>query len=145
VVARVHERIRWRRGNFTHQESRRLVNQYDLLAGEDLSVPNLMANHWRAKSMHDAAWSQFADLPACKAAWAGRRYVAVDPAHTSQTCSRSGWRNPALTPSDRVFHRLNPARPECRLVLDRDSNAAWNILARGRDILALGRQCLPSG
>jgi putative transposase len=138
MVARVHERIRWRRSNFAHQESRKLVNQYDLLAVEDLSVRNMVRNHALTKSIHDAAWTQFAHLLACKAAWAGRRWVAVDPTHTSQTCSSCGWRNPALTLADRVFHCLNPARPDCRLVLNRDRNAAWKILVRGKEQLALG-------
>jgi putative transposase len=84
VVARVHGRIRRRRSDFTHQESRRLVNQYDVIAVEDLSVRNLMANQRLAKSIADAAWTQFTRLLSCKAAWAGRRYVAVDPsAHES--------------------------------------------------------------
>jgi putative transposase len=138
VVARVHERIRWRRGNFTHQQSRELVNHFDLLAVEDLSVRNMVRNHALAKSIQDAAWSQFARLLAYKAAWAGRRWVAVDPAHTSQECSGCGWHNPDLTLADRVFHCLNPARPDCQLVLDRDRNAARNILARGRALLAVG-------
>jgi putative transposase len=139
VVARTHERIRWRRSDFTHQQSRRLVNQYDVIAVEDLSVRQMMANHRLAKSIADAAWTQFTALIACKAAWAGRRCVAVDPALTSQTCSWCGWRDTTLTLADRVFHCLNPARPDCRLVLDRDRNAAWNILARGREtVRALG-------
>jgi putative transposase len=139
VVARTHERIRWRRTNFAHQQSRRLVDSYDVLAVEDLSVRNMVRNHALAKSIQDAAWTQFADFLACKAAWASRRYVAVNPARTSQDCSRCGWRNPDLTLADRVFHCLNPARPDCRLVLDRDRNAALNILARGRQaVTALG-------
>jgi len=145
VVARTHERIRWRRGNFTHQQSRTLVNHFDFLAVEDLSVRALMANHRLAKSIGDAAWTQFAAMLRYKAEWAGRAYIAVDPRHTSQTCSGCGWRNTALTLADRVFHCLNPARPDCRLVLDRDRNAARNILARGKAVVALGRQCLPSG
>jgi putative transposase len=138
VVARVHERIRWRRSDFTHRESRRLVNHYDCIAVEDLSVRNMVCNPALAKSIHDAAWTQFSDLLACKAAWAGGRWVAVDPRHTSQTCSGCGWRAPDLTLSDRVFRCLNPARPDCRLVLDRDRNAARNILTRGKAALALG-------
>ena len=96
VVARVHERTRWRRGDFTHQHSRRIVNQFDLIAVEDLSVNRMVHNHCLAKSIHDAAWSQFADLLSYKAAWAGRRYVAVNPAYTSQDCSQCGHRKTAL-------------------------------------------------
>jgi putative transposase len=145
IVARVHERIRWRRGDFAHQESRRLVDRYDFLAVEDLSVRNMVQNHALAKSIHDAAWTAFAALLRSKAEWAGRACVAVDPKHTSQTCSACGWRNPDLTLDDRVFHCLDPARPDCGLALDRDRNAARNILARGKALVALGRQCLPSG
>ena len=92
------------------------------------------ANHALAKSIHDAAWTQFAALLACKAAWAGRRYVAVDPAYTSQDCSGCGQRNPDLTLADRIYH----CPRDCGLVLDRDRNAARNILARGKALVALG-------
>jgi putative transposase len=145
VVARTHERIRWRRDNFTHQESHRLVNQYDIIAVEDLSVRNMMANHAFAKSIGDAAWTQFAAMLLYKAEWASRAFIAVDPKHRSQTCSGCGWRNTALTLADRTFHCANPDRPDCGVVLDRDRNAALNTLARGREAMALGRQCLPSG
>jgi len=148
VVARVHERIRARRSDFAHQESRSLINRFDFIAVEDLSVRSMVRNHALAKSIHDAAWTAFAALLRSKAEWAGRACVAVDPKHTSQTCSGCGWRNPNLTLDDRVFHCLNPARPDCRLVLDRDRNAAFNIVVRGKELatgVALGRQCLPSG
>jgi putative transposase len=131
VVARVHERIRWRRGDFTNQHSRRIVNQFDVIAVEDLAVKRMTRNHCLAKSIYDAAWSQFAALLACKAAWAGRKYVAVNPAYTSQDCSGYGHRQP-LSLSNRTY-----TCPCCGLVLDRDLNAAKNILA-------LGQQCLAS-
>jgi putative transposase len=131
VVARTHERIRWRRSNFTHQASRRLANQYDLLAVEDLSVRRIMANHILAKSIADAAWRQFLALIACKAAWAGRRFSAVNPAYTSQDCSGCGARKSDLTLDERVYHC-----PSCGLTMDRDRNAALNVLARGRACLA---------
>jgi putative transposase len=127
VLAQIHERIRWRRSNFAHQASRQLVDIYDVLAVEDLSVRKMVKNHALAKSIHDAAWTQFAAVLRYKAEWAGRRYVPVDPKHTSTSCSACGSLNPALTLADRVFHCLNPARPDRRLVLDRDRNAARNI------------------
>jgi putative transposase len=102
AVARVHERIAWRRGDFAHQHSRRTVSQFDLIAVEDLSVNRMTHNHCLAKSIHDAAWSQFASLLAYKAAWAGRRFVAVNPAYTSQDCSGCGHRQP-LSLSDRTY------------------------------------------
>jgi putative transposase len=56
------------------------VNQFGLIAVEDLSVNRMVHTHCLAKSIHDAAWSQFASLLSSKAAWAGRSFVAVNPA-----------------------------------------------------------------
>ena len=131
IVARAHERVAWRRGDFAHQHSRRIVDVCDLIAVEDLSVNRMTHDHRLAKSIHDAAWTQFAALLANTAAWAGRRYVAVNPAYTSQECSGCGHRR-TLSLADRAY-----ACTCCGLVLDRDLNAA-------RNILALGRQCLAS-
>jgi putative transposase len=130
VVARVHERTRWRRSDFSHQHGRRIVNQFDLIAVEDLSVKRMTHNHCLAKSIHDAAWSQFTALLAYKAAWAGRQYVAVNPAYTSQDCSRCGHRQ-TLSLADRIS-----TCPCCGLVLDRDLNASLNILRLGQQSLA---------
>ncbi len=133
VVARVHERIAWRRSDFAHQHSRRIVNAFDLIAVEDLSVNRMTHNHCLAKSIHDAAWSQFAALIAYKAAWAGRQYVAVNPAYTSQDCSSCGHRQP-LSLAD-LANRTYTC-PCCGLVLDRDYNASLNILRLGQQSLA---------
>jgi putative transposase len=137
IVARVHERIRWRRSDFAHQESRKLVNRFDFLAVEELSVRRMMANHTLTKSIHDAAWTLFAALLRSKAEWAGRACVAVDPAYTSQDCSNCGHRKTDPTLADRTY-----TCAQCGLVMDRDRNAARNILARGIALMALGRQCL---
>ena len=130
VVARVHERITWRRSDFAHQHGRRIANTFDLIAVEDLSVNRMTHNHCLAKSIHDAAWSQFTSLLSYKAAWAGRKYVAVNPAYTSQDCSRCGHRH-ALSLSDRTY-----TCPCCGVVLDRDLNASKNILRVGQHSLA---------
>jgi putative transposase len=130
VAARVHERIAWRRGDFAHQHSRRIVNQFDLIAVEDLSVNRTTHHQCLAKSIQDAAWSQFTTLLAYKAAWAGRQYVAVNPAYTSQDCSRCGHRQ-TLSLADRLY-----TCPCCGLVLDRDLNASRNMLRLGQQSLA---------
>ncbi len=131
IVARVHERIRHRRTNFAHQESRRLVNRCAVMAIDDLSVNRMGHHHYLAKSMHDAAWSQFATFLAYKAAWAGRAFVAVNPAYTSQDCSGCGHRQ-KKTLAERVHQCAC-----CGLTLDRDHNAAFNILTLGQQ--SLGR------
>jgi putative transposase len=134
VVARVHERIRWRRSDFAHQHSRRIVNTFDLIAVEDLSVNRMTHNHCLAKSIQDAAWSQFTVLIAYKAAWAGRQYIAVNPAYTTQDCSSCGHRQP-LSLAD--LANRSYTCPCCGSVLDRDYNASLNILGVGLHTLGL--------
>ena len=125
VVARVHERIRFKRHDFAHQLARRLVNHYGLIAVEDLTINGMVHNHCLSKSIHDVAWSQFRQVLSYKAEEAGRILVAVNPAYTSQDCSQCG-------------HRLRKALsqrrhdcPCCGLNMDRDENAARNILRLG--------------
>jgi putative transposase len=125
AVARVHERIAWRRGNFAHQHSRKIVNRFGFIAVEDLAVNHMLHNRCLSKSISDAAWSQFDSLLAYKAEWAGRQHVKVNPAYTSQTCSQCGHRQ-KMPLSDRTY-----ACPCCGLLIDRDLNAAKNILALG--------------
>lgn len=130
VVALVHERIADRRNNFAHQHSRRFINRYGMLAVEDLSVNQMLHNNCLAKSISDAAWSMFTSFLTYKAACAGRTMLLVNPAYTSQDCSQCGHRVPKML-SDRV-HRC----PCCGLSMDRDENAARNILALGMQSLA---------
>jgi len=125
VVARIHERIGFKRINFSHQESRKVVNTSGLIAVEDLQVNQMVHNHCLAKSMQDAAWSNFFSMLFGKAAEAGRIAIKVNPAYTSQTCSGCGHRQ-KLTLADRIFDC-----PCCGLHLDRDLNASLNILALG--------------
>lgn len=131
IVARVHERIGNRRTNFAHQQSRTLVKRFDIIAVEDLSVKQMVHNHCLAKSIQDAAWSQFTAHLAYKAAYAGRQYVAVNPAYTSQDCSQCGHRQ-KKTLAERV-HQCG----YCGLTLDRDHNAALNIKRLGLQSLGL--------
>jgi putative transposase len=131
AVARVHERIAFRRENFTHQESHKIVNSYGVICVEDLQVNRMTHNHCLAKSIADASWSAFFSQLHSKAEEAGRLYIAVNPAYTSQTCSRCGHRQ-KMPLSERVF-----ACPCCHVQLDRDLNAALNIRALGLQGLGL--------
>jgi len=79
VVARVHERIAFRRGNFTHQESRHIVDCYGLICVEDLHVNRMVHTHCLAKGISDAAWSQFFDKLSSKAEEAGREFIIGNP------------------------------------------------------------------
>ena len=97
-----------------------------MLAVEDLSVHRMTHHQCLANSIQDAAWSQFAALLAYKAAGAGRQFVAVNPAYTSQDGSRCGHRH-VLSLADRLY-----ACPCCGLVLDRDLNANLNMLRLGQ-------------
>jgi putative transposase len=131
IAARVHERTRWRRQDFSHQESRKIVNRFQVIAIEDLSVNRMIHNHCLAKSISDAAWAQFASMMRVKAEWAGRTFIAVNPAYTSQDCSRCGHRQ-KMPLADRIYRC-----PCCFLELDRDLNAALNLLSLGLQALGL--------
>lgn len=125
VIARVHERVAWRRHNFTHQQSRRVVNRFGVICVEDLNVNRMVHNHCLAKSISDVAWSAFFDQLTSKAGEAGRQLIRVNPASTSQICSRCGHRQ-KMPLSERTYHC-----PCCLLVIDRDLNASKNILGLG--------------
>jgi putative transposase len=123
--ARQYQTVKRQRADFQHKTARMLVQRYDVIYLEDLQVRNLVRNRRLAKSIHDAGWAQFRTTLEFKAACAGKRVVAV-PAHdTSQACSGCGERVPkSLSVRTHIC-------PDCGLVLDRDENAARNILAAG--------------
>src|SRR5437763_11847004 len=131
VVARVHERIAFRRDNFTHQESRQIVDRFGVICVEDLHVNRMVHHHCLAKSIHDASWTGFFDRLSSKAEEAGRTCVKVYPAYTSQDCSRCHHRH-KMPLSERVYHC-----PCCLLAIDRDVNAALNIKALGLQSVGL--------
>jgi putative transposase len=104
----------------------RLTHEFDLIVIEDLNVKGL-ADSVLAEDCRDAAWGQFTRILADKAEEAGRTLVRVNPRNTSQVCSGCG-ALPAVrkTLSVRTHHCEN-----CGLVLDRDINAARNVLRFG--------------
>ena len=116
-----------RRSNFAHQEARRLVNQYQFIAFENLDIQDMQKNGWRTinQGIADVAWSQFVQFTTYKAEEAGRSVALVDPRGTTQECSGCG----SVVSKDLSVRRHDC--PHCGLSLSRDHNAALNILARG--------------
>jgi putative transposase len=130
LLVRQHQRIRNLRHDHAHKLTRRLVSEFGLVAVENLNVRGL-ARGLLAKDVLDQGWAAFLTVLEYKAAEAGTRLIKVPPAGTSQACSGCG----TLVPkglSERV-HRCQA----CGLVIDRDTNAARNILRLG-----LSRQAL---
>lgn len=125
VVARVHSHIANQRRDFIHKTSRVLVDKYQGFVVEALSIRNMIRNKHLALSIMDAAWGQFCTALAYKAEGAGKPFVAVNPKGTSQRCSGC----------QQVVRKDLSVRthvcPHCGLVLDRDYNAARNILSLG--------------
>ncbi|MFZ3166976.1 MAG: transposase [Candidatus Methanoperedens sp.] len=140
IVARTHRKIRNQRNDFAHKTSRKLVDTYDHIVFEDLKIRNMMRNHHLAKSISDAGWYQLIQFTTYKAEYAGKIVELVNARNTSQNCS--GCHNPV--PKD-LSVRIHYC-PFCGLVLDRDHNAAINILNRSNSTVGtMGINACPSG
>lgn len=124
VVAKTHRRIRNQRKDFAHKTSRKLVEIFDRIVFEDLQIKNMVQNHHLAKSISDASWSQLISFTKSKAECAGKIVELVNARNTSQNCSGCG----NSVPKD-LSVRIHSC-PFCGLELDRDHNAAINILKR---------------
>lgn len=124
TLARKHRKVARARKDFHFNTAAALVRKYDMLAVESLNVRGL-SRGMLAKSVHDVGWGQFLGILGAKAAESARVIVKVNPAWTSQICSGCG-HMPKIkkTLSERTHHC-----PACGLTMDRDTNAARNILA----------------
>jgi len=131
----IHERIRFRREDFAHKRSRELITPYQVIAFEELEPQQMGASIGRGmrKSIADAGWNQLIEYTCNKAEEAGRTVVLVNPRNTSKMCSNPNCGK--LVEKD-LSVRVHDC-PHCGLVLDRDQNAAINILRLGRQNLRL--------
>lgn len=123
-LARCHEKVANHRRDLHHKVARSLVDRYDVIAIEYLQVKNMIQNHNLAKSIADAGWGNFRLILTSKAESAGRKVVEVDPKYTSQLCSQCG-----AVVKKKLYQRWHRC-PACGLSIDRDINAAINILKR---------------
>jgi len=131
LLGKIHERIVSQRSDFAHKRSRELVNSYQVIVFEELAPQAMGKSCGMQKSIMDVAWTQFVSMTRGKAAEAGRTVILIDPRNTSKLCSDCG-ELVQKTLSDRTH-----ICPNCGLVMDRDVNAAINILQRGLQTLRL--------
>ncbi|MEA1905024.1 MAG: RNA-guided endonuclease TnpB family protein [Candidatus Hadarchaeota archaeon] len=110
-LARAHGKLVNQRDDFLHKLSRFYVQNYDIIVVEDLAIRKMICNHRLAQRILDASWSKFLHMLSYKAERAGKAAVKVNPRGTSQEYKHGE--------------------------LDRDYNAALNILERG--LVGLGR------
>ena len=126
-VAKIHEKIRFKRNNLLHEVSTALVTQYDVICIENLNVAGMIKNHCLAKAIADASWSSFTSMLDYKCSWYGKTLVKIDRWYpSSKTCHNCGHKLASLYLDTREW-----TCPECGSVHDRDLNAAKNILAKG--------------
>jgi putative transposase len=149
LIGKAHRKIRTQRRDFLHKQSRKLVDRYQVMVFEDIPIGNLTrapkakqdkatgqylpngaaAKGGLNKSLLDAGWGMFVDMCTSKAEEAGRILLKVSPKFTSQICSTCG----TVGKKD-LSERWHSC--DCGAELDRDVNAAINILARGKQHLA---------
>jgi len=118
--------VRRQRADFHRKTALALVREHDTIYHEDLQTANMVRNYQLAKSIFDAGWAAFLTILSDKAAYAGKRVVAVPPAYTSQRCSGCG-----VLVSKGLSVRWH-ACPDCGASLHRDHNAAKNIERLGQ-------------
>jgi putative transposase len=122
-LGRKHLKVSRQRKDFAIKTALCVVKSNDFVAYEGLLVLNMVKNHKLAKSISDAAWSQFAEWLQYLGRVYGKTVVAVAPQYTSQNCSSCG-----VTVKKSLSVRTHVCG--CGTVLDRDHNAALNILAK---------------
>lgn len=131
-LARGYLKVQRQREDFARKQANALVSSHDLIAYEHLAICNLVRNRKLSKSIHDAGWGIFLQWLNYYAFLHNIPVIAVTPNYTSQDCSGCGTRvKKALSVRTHIC-------PSCGLVMDRDQNAALNILEKA---LSSNRGC----
>jgi putative transposase len=119
-----HEHLSHQRKDYLNKVANNLITNYDRIALEDLHIQGMVQNHHLSKSIFDAGWAYLKQRLIDKAEEAGRLVVLVNPDYTSKTCCSCGSIFADLSLADRWLDCA------CGLSMDRDVNAAINILHR---------------
>jgi putative transposase len=134
-VARLHLKVSRQRKDFVVKTAKALIQSNDLVVYEDLKVSNMVKNRKLAKSISDASWSMFTNWLDYFGQIHGKFVIAVNPQYTSQECSNCG--SIVKTTLSVRTHICS-----CGCVLDRDENAAINILRKANTVGRTGIQAL---
>jgi putative transposase len=129
-VAKIHHKIANQRNDFHHKESRKLVDRFDCIVVEDLTMKKMMRDHRLSKSIHDAGWGGLFGKIAYKAEDAGKWSLKVDPQYSTQDCHNCG----AVVPKE-LNDRVHICHV-CGIVMARDHNSALITLERGLKTLS---------
>jgi len=128
-LQRLHEQIANQRQDYIHKMTTWIAQNYGFIAIEDLNVAGMVRNRRLALSLADASFGEIVRQLEYKSSWLGGEVQKVDMFFpSSKKCSGCGAKNSSLTLQHRIFDCPNP---NCSLVIDRDLNAAINILAEG--------------
>jgi len=127
-IAKLHEKITNQRLDFIHKLTKELVTKYDSIAIEDLDITSMLSeNKDLSRRISDCSWYTFRQTLTYKAEQYGCNLIVIPRFHpSSKSCSNCGCINNNLKLTDRVW-----LCPNCGLTLDRDLNAAINILNKG--------------
>lgn len=141
LVAKIHQRIANVRKDFLHKLSRRLVNENQVIAVENLNVKGMVKNHNLAKAISDCSWSTFVGMLKYKCEREGKVLMQVDRFFpSSKTCSECLYQIGEMPLDIRAW-----TCPSCGTHHDRDINAAKNIVAEALKLLASGTGATASG
>ena len=133
-LARIHARVASVRADALHKATTDLAARYETIVAEDLNVTGMLANRRLARAISDQGFGAARRMLGYKTTRNGGQLVVADRWYpSSKTCSACGWRKPSLLLSERTF-----TCAACGLVMDRDQNAARNLL----DLAASGAERL---
>ena len=116
-----------------HKLSNYYATEYDFVAVEDVDVKGMMESAGNSQNTASAAWETFTTLLEYKCTREGTHFAEVGPAGTTKECASCG------VESDKPLWVREHSCPACGFEMDRDANAALNILSRGFEKLGLGQ------
>ena len=125
VLQRLHQKISRVRKDFLHKESRYLANNYSTVIREDLNIAKMVKVSKLAKHILDCSWGLFFELLEYKT-----NVVKVNPAYTSQKCSKCGHTCKENRKTQSLFECI-----KCNFTMNADAQACQNILQRGQSLM----------